>query len=391
MRVVVCGDSHIGATFGLGKSNGSGGNTRIDDYEKSLNYIVDYCILNKVDAFVQTGDIFESRSPTPEHMEIVDNALKKLSDANITSAIIMGNHDYRRSGDSFTSAISSLPAKNYPNVRLVLEPQNILISNDLGEGINVVLVPYRDRRMYDGENIKEQSQKYNAHIKSIVDSISNKHPIMSVGHNFFYEGSYNDYGGTEILASVNAFSDCNIAIMGHLHTFRELQSKATKAIYIGSMEKVNFGDENLDKFFIDYCSKSDITEYKKVPTRELLSIEIDLRDSDVSNVNENIDKVLGELDIQDKIIKIKLTLNEQLLSSINKSSIEKTAYSLGAFVVSRVIVETIASRIIRDTSILSKKDDFSMFSAFVEAQGLGKNIKENILSEAKIIMNNKDG
>ena len=45
MRVVVCGDSHIGATFGLGKSNGSGGNTRVDDYEKSLNYIVDYCIL----------------------------------------------------------------------------------------------------------------------------------------------------------------------------------------------------------------------------------------------------------------------------------------------------------------------------------------------------------
>jgi len=200
MRVVICGDSHIGATFGLGKSNGSGGNTRVDDYEKSLNYIVDYCISEGVDAFVQTGDMFESRSPSPEHMDIVDSALKKLSDANITSVVIMGNHDYRRSGDSFTSAISSLPAKNYPNVRLVLEPQNILISNDLGEGVNVVLIPYRDRRMYDGENIREQSQNYNIHIKSIIDSISNKHPIMSVGHNFFYEGSYNDYGGTEILA-----------------------------------------------------------------------------------------------------------------------------------------------------------------------------------------------
>ena len=114
MRVVICGDSHIGATFGLGKSNGAGGNTRVDDYKKSLNYIADYCISENVDAFIQTGDIFESRSPTPEHMEIVDDVLKKLSDANITSVVIMGNHDYRRSGDSFTSAISSLPAKNYP-------------------------------------------------------------------------------------------------------------------------------------------------------------------------------------------------------------------------------------------------------------------------------------
>ena len=31
MRAVICGDTHIGAIFGLGKNNGRGGNTRVDD------------------------------------------------------------------------------------------------------------------------------------------------------------------------------------------------------------------------------------------------------------------------------------------------------------------------------------------------------------------------
>ena len=44
MRIVVCGDTHIGAVFGLGRPNGKGGNTRVDDYKKTLNHIIDYTI-----------------------------------------------------------------------------------------------------------------------------------------------------------------------------------------------------------------------------------------------------------------------------------------------------------------------------------------------------------
>src|SRR5690606_10388512 len=98
MKVVICGDSHIGAVFGLGGPNGKGGNTRIDDYEKTLNYIVDYCIENNVDVFVQTGDAFDKRNPTAEQLEVFNRALKKLSTHNIFSVVIMGNHDYKKTG-----------------------------------------------------------------------------------------------------------------------------------------------------------------------------------------------------------------------------------------------------------------------------------------------------
>ena len=52
MRAVICGDTHIGAVFGLGRPNGLGGNTRVDDYEATLNSIIDYTISSKADIMI---------------------------------------------------------------------------------------------------------------------------------------------------------------------------------------------------------------------------------------------------------------------------------------------------------------------------------------------------
>ena len=133
MRAVICGDTHIGAVFGLGRPNGKGGNTRVDDYEKTLNSIIDHTIDSGADIFIQTGDLFEHRDPSPQHMKIVDKALKRLSNANIATFVIMGNHDYKRSGSEFTSAISSLAACEYPNVRMLLDPEVVEVCNSKNE------------------------------------------------------------------------------------------------------------------------------------------------------------------------------------------------------------------------------------------------------------------
>ena len=169
MRIVICGDTHIGAVFGLGGPNKKGGNTRIDDYERTLNYIVDYAIANNVDAFIQTGDAFDTRNPEPEHMNILSKAIKRLSMANITSIVIMGNHDYIRNSDGFTSAISSLAAKDYPNVRLVIEPEIVKLYDGKTKGANLLLLPYRDRRMYPGKTTEDDSRLYQQEVKSLLD------------------------------------------------------------------------------------------------------------------------------------------------------------------------------------------------------------------------------
>tara|TARA_B100000131_G_scaffold323209_1_gene380535 strand:+ start:6257 stop:7426 length:1170 start_codon:yes stop_codon:yes gene_type:complete len=386
MRAIICGDTHIGAVFGLGGPNGAGGNTRVDDYENSLNSIIDYAIETKADIFIQTGDLFEHRNPAPEHIKIVDKAFKRLSNANIATFVIMGNHDYKKTGSTFTSSISSLSSSEYPNVRMLLEPEVIQFHNSENQGVNLLLVPYRDKRMYKGDSVKEQSDAYNDHIREMMSSISNDDPVVAVGHNFFYEGSYNDYGGAEVLANPLAFSGADAVFMGHLHQYRILRKHAPVCVYTGSMEKTNFGEAGVDKYYIDYNILSKKARFCKTKTRELIDETIDLTHVDFSDVQAELKDKIDSYDMEDKIVRLKVLANEKVMPALDKAKISSIIYNNKAFYLSKVIIEPVAKRIVRDSEILKHKDDHSMFEAFIDSQDLDSEFKDALLKEASIIM-----
>lgn len=386
MRAVICGDTHIGAVFGLGRPNGKGGNTRVDDYEKTLNSIIDHTIETNADIFIQTGDLFEHRDPTPQHMKIVDKALKRLSNANIATFVIMGNHDYKKSGSDFTSAISSLAACEYPNVRMLLEPEVVEVCNSKNEKVKLLLLPYRDRRMYKGSGIREQTELFNSHIKSLVKEAQGDMPVIAVGHNFFFEGSYNDYGGSEVMAAPGSFNGCDAVVMGHLHQFRVLQKRAPVCIYSGSMERSNFGDSNVDKYYIDYSFFDKKIKFCKTNIRDLLDKSIDLTGCDFSNIEQFLTESIKDESVEEKIVRLKLSVDEKVLPALDKQKIQDELYGLGAFHVSKIIIESVSKRIVRDNTILSHKDDFSMLKAFLESQSLPKEYEQELLKEAKVIM-----
>ena len=386
MKIIVCGDSHIGAVFGLGGSNGKGGNTRVDDYEASLNHIIDYTIESKADVFIQTGDVFEHREPASEHISIVDKALKRLSNAGVSTFVIMGNHDYKRNGSSFSSSISNLSTSEFPNVRILLHPELVQLCNHKEEKVNLILLPYRDRRMYDGKSTKEQSDGYNKEVEELIKTVDNSNPTVAVGHNFFYEGNYNDYGGTEILTDPESFVGCDMVMMGHLHQFRILRKRAPVCVYTGSMEKTNFGDKDVDKYFIEYDCNSKNAKFKKIPSRGLVDHSFDLSEQSFASIDSEIVKSISELDLTDKVVRLKILVDEKVLPAIDKSLIQSKLYEAGAFYVSKINIETVAKRIIRNNSILEHKDDYSMLEAFVGSQDIDEGTKKDILREAKMIM-----
>lgn len=386
MRAVVCGDVHIGAVFGLGGPNKLGGNTRVDDYASTLNWIVDYTINSNAEIFIQTGDLFEVRNPTLEHMAIADAALKRLSRANIATFVIMGNHDYRRAGTGYTSSILSLSAADLPNVKILIDPKIIHFTSVKNKSVNLFLLPYRDRRLFSGKTNGEQSEDLNNQIKSMISAIRNKDPIIAVGHNFFFEGSYQEYGGSEVMLDPAAFAGCDVVMMGHLHQSRILSNTAIPCLYTGSMEKTNFGDMNLKKNFVDY----DISEKKikiiDTPVRDLLDFTIDLVDSDFSNIIKNLDSELLNQNVKNKIVRAKIICEDKFFPALDKHVIQEKLYASGAHYVSKIIIEASIKRIVRDNSILMHSDDFSMLKAFIDSQDLDENFRKEILQEAKSII-----
>lgn len=386
MRAVICGDVHIGAVFGLGGPNKTGGNTRVDDYSRTLNWAVDYAIDSKADLFIQTGDLFEVRNPTLEHMSIADAAFKRLSNANIASFIIMGNHDYKKTGTGYTSSILSLSCAELANVKVLVDPKMIHFTSSSGDSANLYLIPYRDRRMFQGKNNKEQSAILDGLIRSAISYIQNKDPVIAVGHNFFYEGSYQDFGGSEVMVDPLAFQGCDLVAMGHLHNFRKLKSDQVNCVYTGSMEKTNFGDINIEKYLIDYdFSKKEYTTVV-LPTRALLDHSIDLSGYDFSNIVSGLNASIDSLQLNEKIVRLKIMVEEKFVPAIEKNVIQSRLYSLGAFFVSKIIIEPIVKRVIKNETVLNHADDISIFKAFLESQDFDKTFRDEILKEAKEIM-----
>jgi len=240
--------------------------------------------------------------------------------------------------------------------------------------------------MYSGKNAEEDSKLYEAEVDSLISSCDAGMPIIAIGHNFYYTGSYNDYGGTEILTRPTTFDRCDMVAMGHYHQFKILRKKNPIAIYTGSMEKINFGDENIDKYFIDYDTSTKQTKIIKSPSRELKDITVDLSGCDHDNFMTTLEEKLKSESLENKITRIKVSIKDSLLSFIKKSTIEKLLYAQKSFFVSRVTIEPIFSRVIRDDAILKHKDDFSMFKAFLEDQIMDEESRKEILSEAKKIM-----
>jgi len=386
MKTVICGDTHIGNVMSMGRPNGSGGNTRVDDYERSLNFIIDYCISNSVEIFIQTGDLFEVRSPTTEHIQIADRAIKRLSDANIFTAIIMGNHDYRKTGDSYTSALATMQANSYKNVRILLSPESIIYSNKVGESQAMLLIPYRDKRMYPGQNTKDCTDLFNAHLKDLSEKLPDGVPSIAVGHNFFFEGHYFDFGGHEVLASPDSFSSLDAVVMGHYHEFKKIRSSGPAAYYVGSLEKTNFGDINIDKYFLIFDSNSKEFEKVKIPTRELVDLSFDLSLSSAFTYLQDYSEQIKKYNLADKICRAKIKIKDGTQALFSRAEIEKTLYSAGAFHVSKVLWDIEQVRIEKDKEILSHKTDFEIFQAFAKTQGLQEDFLQKFLEEAKRIM-----
>jgi exonuclease SbcD len=385
MKIVVCGDTHIGADYRLGGANGQGGNTRFDDYEKTLNHIVDHCIENEVDVFVQTGDVFDKRQPTAEQMEIVNRALERLSLNNIFSVILMGNHDYiKKVGNNFVSSLSALAAKNLSNIKIILDPELISVSNN-GEKVNLLLLPFRDRKLYGSGNVIEDSMLYEEEVKTLASDAQDG-PLIAIGHNAFYEGDYTKHQGSEILARVEAFKKCDMVVMGHIHEFRIVKKVDPIAIYVGSMERLNFGDTNSKKYFIEYDTKTRKTQIIKTPVRDLWDGSINLESSSIDSLGEDLEGELNNLQIDGKIVRLKIIIQDQLSFSIKKSAVEKKLYELGAHYVSDVGFDHIYPKLVRDTSILENKDDFSIFNSFVKNQNLDSDLEKRILLEARSII-----
>ncbi len=111
MKIAVTSDFHIGNTSDsfLTKDNLL---SKVSETFKQIDSIIDYCVDKKINELFILGDIFHTQRPINKYLRLFIERLNRLENSEITTTIILGNHESNLLGES---ALSPLKKINYKN------------------------------------------------------------------------------------------------------------------------------------------------------------------------------------------------------------------------------------------------------------------------------------
>jgi len=238
-KVLIFSDPHIGEHGTFYKH---GENLRLYDIQKSLNFILQYVIDNKIRYIIIGGDVFKTRHPNSYELSIFNKFINSAKENNTEIHLVLGNHDYIRENLNIATPLLKL---NLDNVFVYETIEDIKIP-----GHKILAIPYN---INDVNRVKKISKDY----ELIVG-----HKGLNCIRGFEGDGSYEDY-----------FSDKNkqLILLGHYHGFTKIKDNC---YFIGDVIQLTFAEAGQKKYFCVFNSYKKY-EFIEIPTRKLIDIKID--------------------------------------------------------------------------------------------------------------------
>lgn len=330
-NVIILGDPHIGSGLNIGKSGmGVSLNSRVIDQTFILEWVFNQAIDNFVYDIIITGDVFDEPKPHPSFIVIFIDWLKKISIEGIKIHIIMGNHDFFRTGTHQVSPLDIISTVEIDNCFVYKDLSTFIINNTA-----FTLLPFRDRKSFLTISNSTSLEILKSHIDYEENSIPLTYTKVLVGH-MALEGSIPvgneiDDLSNEIFCPLDMFSNYDYVWMGHVHKYQVLQQSPYLA-HIGSMDISNFGESDQKKYIIIYDTDNNIHSKIEIPTRPLIKLNINVP----ADTNDTTQFIIKEIESKNftfnkSIVKVEITLLAPELGSSSREEIEKFIYSKGAF------------------------------------------------------------
>jgi exonuclease SbcD len=264
MKILHFADAHIDmANYGKHDPE-SGLPFRVLDFLKSLDAIVDTAISEKVDMVIFAGDAYKDRSPAPTFQREWGRRIMRLSQAEIPTLLLIGNHDVSPSIGR-AHALQEFKTLQVPFVK-VLDKPCFLKSDELWNlPIQVIAMPWITRSglmAATGEvDSTEAFSRIEGNIGNLIEGWLEEAdpslPIILTAHASI-EGA--KFGGERLVMLGNDLvlsgslvknQKFSYVAMGHIHKPQDVnEGFQPPVIYPGSIERVDFGEAKEDRFFV---------------------------------------------------------------------------------------------------------------------------------------------
>lgn len=335
----------------------TGLHSRLSDFCRSFDYLVNWSIKNKVDFVLFAGDAYKTRDPSPTYQREFSKRIKKLAESGIATVLLVGNHDLPNAiGKANTLEIySTLRTENIyvarqPEVLNFLKVdgkwQLLSSANNQQPTTNnyfqIVALPWltkntllsqeENEKISVAESYRVMSERINKIVSDLKEKVEKKFPAIFLGHFSVAGAEYGSermvYFGQDVVVSQDVLQSgpWQYAALGHLHKHQSL-SKVMPIIYSGSIERVDFGEAKDKKGFIysEISEKRDQNfdikyTFIDLPARDFVLVELDISENE-DDPNSKILEAIKKYDIKNKIVKIRLTIPEEKISLIKQKEI----------------------------------------------------------------------
>ena len=330
LRILHFADLHLGVESYGHIDTDTGLSSRLLDFLKAFDQVVDYALENRVDLVLFCGDAYKSREPTQTQQREFAKRINRISTSGIPLFLLIGNHDLPNAiGKATTTEIFD-----------TLEVKNVYVSNQPGVysiptnsgTVQIVSLPWlrRNALLAKDETKNLTFDQMNQRLQEVLTNIIAAKaaeldpglPAILAAH-IWVTGAKVGSERTMTIGQEHALLISNVAnpafdyiALGHIHKHQVLSHKPL-VVYSGSLERLDFSEEEDDKGFCvieiepdkETGERACSFDFHRVTGRRFLTINIgvELQDADPTST---VLKAIAEQEdkVKDAIVRLSISV-----------------------------------------------------------------------------------
>ena len=359
MKILHFADLHLGVES-YGRINPETGlSTRLEDFLNALDQVVDYALENKIDLALFCGDAYKSREPTQTQQREFAKRIYRLSTSGIPVFLLIGNHDLPNAiGRATTTEIfDTLAVKN---VYVSNRPDIYRIPTNNGT-IQIVSLPWLRRSgLLSREETKNLTfEQINQRLQQILTNIITASipkldpelPAILAAH-VWVSGARVGSESSMTIGQEHVLLVSNIAhpafdyiALGHIHKHQVL-SNSPPVVYSGSLERLDFSEEEDDKGFYlveiepdKETGKRQVSfDFHPVSGRRFLTIDVNIESPDTDPTSTMLKAIAEQAEkVGDAIVRLNISLPAEVEGQLRDNDIRNAVKEAYYFTIAKDI------------------------------------------------------
>jgi exonuclease SbcD len=407
VRLVHFSDLHVGME-NYGKLDpATGTSTRTRDFLDRLDEVIDYALSHKADLAVFTGDAFKTRDPEPTQQREFARRIKRLAET-VPTLLVVGNHDLPGAVAKATS-LDIYHVLDIPNVIVGYKPESRLVQTASGP-VFLAWMPYpmRNRLLVDeehkGKSLPELEQALRDVVTQYIHEFSEEAacqdaPRVLAGH-FTVSGSV--FGsersvmlGGDIAVTKSAAADpaWDYVALGHIHKHQNLtegEAGVPPVVYAGSLERIDFGEEEEPKGFCFVEVSRGRTEMEFVPVhaRPFHTIRVDVKTEDQPTQAVLAALALRKPDLADAVVRVIVSLTGAQANLLDERAVQKAAEGASHVSIQQEVREETRTRL--GSGSAESLSPLELLERYLRAKSVDEKRTAELLRAAEELMRDED-